>query len=78
MLGLELLRKVKRVVDESESGAGATTENRAKAEAEHDVGLRLVHARQFLTDFRLFYRRLARVQHVNDLSISIIYLAIIP
>lgn len=69
VLGLELLGKVKGVVDERETGALATTEYGAEAEAEHNVRLGLIHARELLADLGLLYRRLAWVQHVNNLQI---------
>lgn len=67
MLGLELLGKVERVVDERKACALATAEDGAKAETEDNVRLGLVHASQLLTDFGLLYRRFAWMQNVNNL-----------
>ena len=69
ILWLELLGKVKSVVDESKTAALSTTEHGAEAEAEDHIGLGLVHASELFTDFGFFDRCLARMQHIDDIKL---------
>lgn len=66
VLGLELLGKVQRVVDQREAGRLAAAEVGAEAEHEAHVGGDLVHGSQLLADVLLVHRRQAGVQHIAD------------
>ena len=66
VLGLELLRKVERVVDERKAAGAAAAKVGLQAEAEDDVGGGLVHAGQLVADLLLGDGGAVRVDHVDD------------
>ncbi len=70
VLWLELLGEVKGIVDQSEAGALATTEDGAEAEAEYDIWLGLIHAGKLLSDLSLLDCGLAWMQNIDYLKIN--------
>ncbi len=65
-LGLELLGKVHRVVDEGKAGRLAATEVRLEAEGEHAIGGALVHLGQLLPDLGLGHGGPVGVEDVDN------------